>query len=99
MNGGTSYGISLVEDLQGFNYNPGTYDSFHQSFPLAPTYASETTSATTDPGVYTIDSVGGYGSGYNTTPQNSWHPAASRPFMADGLVTMGSDYQSEPPPS
>jgi beta-galactosidase len=98
MNGGTGFGISLVEDLQGVNYNPGDYDPFHKSFPLQPMYASETTSATTDRGMYTNDSVNGYVSGYNTTAENSWKPVASRPFMAGGFVWTGFDYKGEPSP-
>ena len=98
MNGGTGYGITFVEDLQGFNYNSGTYDGFHQSFPLEPAYASETTSATTDRGIYANDAANGYVSGYNTTAENSWQPVAARAYMAGGFVWTGFDYKGEPTP-
>jgi len=98
MNGGQGYGLSLVEDLQGFNYNPGSYDAFHQSFPLQPAYGSETASATTDRGIYTNDTVGGYVTAYNTTAEDSWQPVAVRPYIAGGFVWTGFDYKGEPTP-
>jgi beta-galactosidase len=90
-------GISLVEDLEGFNYSSGSYDSFHQTFPSQPMYASETTSAETDRGMYTNDGVA-YVSAYSSTTDNSWQPVATRAFMAGGFVWTGFDYKGEPSP-
>ena len=98
MNGGWGTGISLVEDLQGCNYNPGGYDSFHASFPSQPMFGSETASATTDRGIYANDSVNGYVSAYDTTAEASWQPVAVRPFVDGGHVWTGFDYKGEPSP-
>jgi beta-galactosidase len=98
MNGSWGTGITLVEDLQGCNYNPGGYDGFHASFPSMPMFASETTSATTDRGIYASDSTLGYVSSYNTTAENSWQPVGTRPFVAGGFVWTGFDYKGEPSP-
>lgn len=98
MNGGWGTGISLVEDLQGCNYNPGGYDSFHAAFPSQPLFGSETTSATTDRGIYASDSTAGYVSSYNTTAENSWQPVGVRSFVAGGHVWTGFDYKGEPSP-
>ena len=98
MNGGWGTGISLVEDLQGCNYNPGGYDSFHAAFPSQPMFGSETTSATTDRGIYANDTTDGYVSAYNTTAENSWQPVGVRPFVAGGHVWTGFDYKGEPSP-
>jgi beta-galactosidase len=98
MNGGWGTGISLVEDLQGCNYNPGGYDSYHAAFPSQPMFGSETTSATTDRGIYASDSTNGYVTAYNTTAENSWQPVGTRPFVAGGFVWTGFDYKGEPSP-
>ena len=98
MNGGWGTGITLVEDLQGCNYNPGGYDSFHAAFPSMPMFGSETTSATTDRGIYANDSTNGYVTAYNTTAENSWQPVGVRPFVDGGHVWTGFDYKGEPSP-
>jgi beta-galactosidase len=98
MNGGWfNIGISLVEDLEGFNYSPGSYDSFHQSYPSQPIYASETASARSDRGMYTNDSIA-YVSCQNTTTESAWQPVATRPFVAGAFVWTGFDYKGEPTP-
>ncbi|HXR08305.1 MAG TPA: beta-galactosidase GalA, partial [Candidatus Acidoferrum sp.] len=97
MNGGWGTGISLVEDLQGCNYNPGGYDSFHASFPAQPMYGSESASAEADRGEYTNDGVA-YLSEFTTTPEGSWQPVAVRPFMAGSFIWTGFDYKGEPSP-
>ncbi len=97
MNGGWGTGISLVEDLQGCNYNPGGYDSFHASFPAEPMFGSESASALADRGTYTNDGVA-YVSAYTTTPETSWQPVATRPFVAGAFVWTGFDYKGEPTP-
>ncbi|HXR07214.1 MAG TPA: glycoside hydrolase family 2 TIM barrel-domain containing protein, partial [Candidatus Acidoferrum sp.] len=97
MNGGWGTGISLVEDLQGCNYNPGGYNSFHTSFPAQPMYGSESASALADRGEYTNDGVA-YVSEFTTTPEGSWQPVATRPFMAGSFIWTGFDYKGEPTP-
>ncbi len=98
MNGGIGTGISLVEDLQGFNYNPGGYDDFHRKFPNQPVYGSETASETTTRGIYAADKAKGYASTYSGTHQYSWEPIARRPWVAGGFVWTGFDYRGEPSP-
>ncbi len=90
-------GITLVADIEGFNYNSGQYDAFHQQFPSQPMFASETASATTDRGEYTNNGVT-YVSSYNTTTENAWQPVATRPFIAGAFVWTGFDYKGEPSP-
>jgi beta-galactosidase len=90
-------GISLVEDVEGFNYSPGEYDAFHEEFPSQPMYGSETASAQTDRGMYTNDGVA-YVSAYTTTPEASWQPVATRPYMAGAFIWTGFDYKGEPSP-
>jgi len=98
MNGGFGSGISLVEDLQGFNYNTGAYDDFHRKFPGQPVYGSETASETTTRGIYADDREKGYVSTYKGTHQAAWQPIAERPWMAGGFVWTGFDYRGEPSP-
>jgi beta-galactosidase len=97
MNGGWGAGISLVEDLQGCNYNTGSYDSFHASFPAKPVFGSESASAVADRGEYTNDGVA-YVSEFTTTPEGSWQPVGARPFMAGSFIWTGFDYKGEPSP-
>jgi beta-galactosidase len=105
MNGGWGQGISLVEDLQGCNYNPGNYDGFHHAFPDKPAYGSETASAVSTRGEYVNDPVKGYVSAYDVnapswaqTAEVAWRALATRPFMAGGYVWTGFDYKGEPTP-
>ncbi len=105
MNGGWGQGITLVEDLQGCNYNPGGYDSFHKNFPNIPMYGSETASAVSTRGEYVNDPVKGYVSAYDVnappwaqTAEVAWRAIAERPFVAGGYVWTGFDYKGEPTP-
>ncbi len=98
MNHGWGGGITLVEDLQGFNYNPKEYDGFHQKFPQLPVYGSETASETTTRGTYADDKAKGYLSALKTRAEESWKPIAERPWMAGAFVWTGFDYRGEPHP-
>jgi beta-galactosidase len=57
MNGGygSADGITSVEDLQGINYNPSSYDGFHNAHPDMPLYGSETSSEVGTRGIYSED--------------------------------------------
>ena len=57
MNGGydSAVGITSVEDLQGINYNPSSYDGFHNAHPNMPLYGSETSSEVGTRGIYGPD--------------------------------------------
>ncbi len=105
MNGGWGYGITNVQDLQGANYNPGGYDSFHKSYPNMPFYGSETASTVSTRGIYTNDTVRGYVSAYDVnfppwaqTAEAAWKPIAERDYVAGGFVWTGFDYKGEPTP-
>lgn len=105
MNGGWGSGISNVEDLQGGNYNPGSYDEFHKSHPDQPFYGSETASTVSTRGIYQNDPVRGYVSAYDVnfpdwaqTAENAWRPIAEREYVAGGFVWTGFDYKGEPTP-
>ncbi|HEV2207633.1 MAG TPA: glycoside hydrolase family 2 TIM barrel-domain containing protein [Verrucomicrobiae bacterium] len=98
MNGGWGTGISLVEDLQGCNYNPGGYDGFHVAFPSLPMFGSEIGSPNEDRGIYANDSTDGYLSSYTTGAEDAWEPIGVRPFVAGGFIWTGFDYKGEPSP-
>jgi len=105
MNGSWGYGISLVEDLQGANYDPRGYDAFHKKFPSKPFFGSETASAVSTRGEYVNDRVKGYVSAYdlNAPPwaqpaQVAWKAIADRPYVEGGFVWTGFDYKGEPTP-
>ena len=105
MNGGWGYGITLVEDLQGANYNPSGYDDFHKKFPEMPFFGSETASAVSTRGEYVNDPVKGYVSAYDVnappwaqTAQVAWKALADRPYAEGGFVWTGFDYKGEPTP-
>ena len=105
MNGGWGQGISNVEDLQGCNYNPSSYDRFHAQFPNKPMYGSEVGSTVSTRGIYTNSRKLGYVSAYDVnapswaqTAEVTWAAIASRPFVAGGFVWTGFDYRGEPTP-
>lgn len=105
MNGGWGEGISLVEDLQGCNYNPGGYDDYHKRFPEQPVYGSETASEVGTRGEYVNDPAKGYVSAYSVnappwaqTSEVAWRALAERDYMAGGFVWTGFDYKGEPTP-
>ena len=115
MNGGyeSAVGITSVEDLQGINYNSGSYDGFHKAHPTMPLYGSETSSEVGTRGVYTAtkfdnyqgDPARGFVSAYDInavpwgqTAEEGWQTIADRPFVAGGYVWTGFDYKGEPTP-
>jgi len=105
MNGGFGNGISNVEDIQGFNYNPDAYDPFHRARPAQPCFASETASTVTTRGIYASSRSKGYATAYDinegisiNTAESAWKPIADRPYMAGAFVWTGFDYRGEPAP-
>lgn len=105
MNGGWGTGITLVEDLQGFNYGIGGYDRIHAAFPDLPMYGSETASTVSTRGIYANDTKVGYVSAYDVnkpgwgaTAEESWSAIAKRTWMAGEFVWTGFDYKGEPTP-
>lgn len=55
MNDSAYHGIALVEDIRGFNYDPGAYARYHRAHPNIPIYGSETASTVATRGVYSWD--------------------------------------------
>ncbi|BCM89724.1 beta-galactosidase BoGH2A [Abditibacteriota bacterium] len=106
MNGGhTPEGFHSVQDIEGFNYDIGSYDNFHNRFPTMPMYGSETASAVATRGEYVDDKEKGYvsnydqrGGGWANSAQDAWKALATRPFAAGGFVWTGFDYRGEPTP-
>lgn len=105
MNFGWGTGISLVQDIQGFNYGIYAYDPYHMKFPEVPCFGSETASAVGTRGIYTTDPAKGYVSAYDAnrpgwgqTAEGAWEPIAVRPWMEGGFVWTGFDYKGEPTP-
>jgi beta-galactosidase len=98
MNGGFGNGLSDVVDLQGFNYNYGAFDPFHQARPKQPCLGSESASILTTRGIYLTDPVRAYMSSYTNGAEGSWRPYAERPYMAGAFVWTGFDYRGEPTP-
>ncbi len=105
MNFAWGTGISLVEDLQGFNYGVYGYDRFHHDFPDKPVYGSETASTVSTRGIYANDRERGYVSAYDVnrpdwgdTAEGAWKPIATRPWFEGGFVWTGFDYKGEPTP-
>ena len=98
MNGGWGAGITLVEDLQGCNYHPDAYDSFHSSFPSEPMFSSENDGPFMDRGIYASESAAGHLTAYSTSAEGGWLPIGERPFIAGGFIWTGFDYKGEPSP-
>ncbi|MEK7474756.1 MAG: beta-galactosidase GalA [Candidatus Coatesbacteria bacterium] len=91
-------GLTLVEDVQGTNYNPEGYDEFHKKHPRMPMVSTESHSTTTTRGIYWTDTTAGFCSSYNDHTQYCWWMVATRPFVAGTFVWTGFDYRGEPSP-
>ena len=97
--------VSAAVDVVGFNYQQGSYDSFHQKHPQTPITSSEDTSAVMTRDEYeTVKSnniIASYDEdhpGWGATHHDAWKAIDSRPFMAGGFVWTGFDYRGEPTP-
>ncbi len=91
-------GFEAVEDLQGCNTDPFSYDRFHKTYPSVRMFGSEIGAMTSDRGVYKTDIAAGYVSAYHGDPEKAWRAIATRPFMAGGFVWTGCDFRGEPVP-
>ncbi len=90
-------GFGAVEDLLGVNYNYGDYDWLHAQYPKKPIFGSETASDVTCRGIYQTNAAAGHITSYKS-PEGSWQPLATRPFVAGGFAWTGFDYRGEPSP-
>jgi beta-galactosidase len=98
-------GISTVVDVQGFNYNDGKIDGFHQQYPQTPSIGTETASTIATRGIYTTDPVRGYMSAYDVNPvpwgataEQWWSLYDERDFLSGGFCWTGFDYRGETTP-
>jgi beta-galactosidase len=95
-------GLGDVTDLEGFNYSPGQYPSYHAEHPGHPMFGSETASAVETRGEYADDPVRGYVTSYDLrgtdTVERAWEPIGANPYMEGGFVWTGFDYKGEPSP-
>ncbi|HWF48536.1 MAG TPA: beta-galactosidase GalA [Bryobacteraceae bacterium] len=105
MNNAWGKGVSHVVDVQGFNYNDGRIDAFHNEFPKKPCVGTETASTVATRGIYTNDPKKGYLSAYDlnkppwgNTAGEWWSLYESRQFLSGGFVWTGFDYRGEPTP-
>jgi beta-galactosidase len=95
-------GLGDVTDLEGYNYSPGEYPSYHASHPGHPMFGSETASALETRGEYADDPKKGYVTSYDQrgtqTVEDAWEPIGAYPYMEGGFVWTGFDYKGEPTP-
>ncbi len=91
-------GLSLVQDVQGTNYNPEGYDEYHRAFPKQPMVSTESHSTTTTRGIYQDDPAAGFCTSDKHHTEYCWRFVAERPFVAGTFVWTGFDYRGEPSP-
>jgi beta-galactosidase len=72
MNDSAYHGIALVEDIRGFNYDPGSYARYHPVHPEIPIYGSETASTVATRGVYSWDRYTIDGRTYTGVQEKGW---------------------------
>ena len=72
MNDSAYHGIALVEDIRGFNYDPGSYARYHPVHPEIPIYGSETASTVATRGVYSWDRYTIDGRSYTGVESQGW---------------------------
>ncbi len=105
MNGAWGQGISVIVDVQGFNYNLPHMDAFHQKFPQKPCIGTEVASTVSTRGIYVNDPAKGYVSAYDvnhppwaSTAEQWWQMYDARRWLSGGHVWTGFDYRGEPTP-
>ena len=105
MNGAWGKGISAVLDVQGFNYNLPSMDTFHQKFPKQPCVGTEVASTVSTRGIYVNDPAKGYVSAYDvnhppwaSTAEKWWRMYDARHWLSGGHAWTGFDYRGEPTP-
>jgi beta-galactosidase len=104
---GGSVGFTAVIEVQGFNYNMSSLDTYRASYPTNYIIGTETSSLVSDRGIYTNDTVNGYVWGYDIensgvswgSPAEVWWPYYdSRPWASGGFSWTGFDYRGEETP-
>lgn len=107
MHGGIleSDGAGSAFDVCGVNYQPQSYDAFHEKYPDIPIVASETTSAFSVRGCYKNDDeahmIASYdedASDWGNTIRETWEYILDRDFVSGAFMWTGFDYLGEPTP-
>ena len=104
---GGSVGFTAVINVQGFNYNMSSLDTYHSSYSTSNIIGTETSSLVSDRGIYTNDTANGYVWGYDIensgvnwgSPAEVWWPYYdARPWSSGGFSWTGFDYRGEETP-
>jgi beta-galactosidase len=105
VNGNNEQGVSDALDIIGFNYNLKGPEGYHKEHPKRPLYGSETASAVSTRGVYSVDRLRNILSAYDTnqpgwgeTAEEWWTYYGTRDWEAGGFAWTGFDYRGEPTP-
>ena len=98
-------GAGSAFDVCGVNYQPKSYDAFHEKYPTIPIVASETTSAFSVRGCYKTDEdahmIASYdedASDWGNTIRETWEYVLNRDFVCGAFMWTGFDYLGEPTP-
>ena len=92
MNSDWGQGLGATLGIQGFNYNDGQYEAFHNAHPTTPVLATETTNGNEDRGEYGLDP--GYVSSFDEN-QEGWVKDVSVPYLIGGFAWTAFDYKGE----
>jgi beta-galactosidase len=104
---GSGQGVSLADDVMGFNYNTQhQIDAFHAAHPEKPSLMTEEGSTTATRGIYFDDRdhvhLAAYDRearpGYSSSIEEAWRFVQKRPFLAGMFVWTGFDYRGETTP-
>ncbi|MFL6601843.1 MAG: beta-galactosidase GalA [Steroidobacteraceae bacterium] len=105
VNGAYGPGISQALELEGFNYNLGSVESYHRSHPRQPLVGSETASTLSTRGIYQTDKIRNWVSAYDVNQtdwselaEQWWKFYAARDYLPGGFAWTGFDYRGEPTP-
>ena len=98
--------VSPILDVQGCNYNHGSYDDYHKKYPAQPMLSSENfTSGFSTRGEYENNEQLGICSSYDKSPirpdctaEHLWKLVAERDFVAGTFPWTGFDYRGEAVP-
>lgn len=94
---GWLHGDGAAESILGVNYNYGDFDWLHHAYPDKMIFGSEIGSNLECRGIYHTNKKAGHLTSY-MSPEGSWHPLATRRFVAGGFYWTGFDYRGETAP-
>jgi beta-galactosidase len=92
-------------EIEGFNYNLGAIEPYHQNHPRQVLIGSETASTLSTRGIYETDKIRNQVSAYDLNhtdwselAEEWWKFYASREYLPGGFAWTGFDYRGEPTP-